>query len=251
MPKLKIEILNDLLGYEGLKIIQRPDIFNFSLDSTLLASFVTINKQDKQIIDLGCGNGYIPLFLTLRTNAHIIGVEIQTEIADLATRSVAYNHLEKQITIYNEDLKQIYKILGSSKFDIVTCNPPFFKYKKDSNINESTYQTIARHEMMVTLDDIVKTSNILLKDKGTLAMVHRVDRMIEVIETFKKYHFQIKRLCFVYPKKSSEHALAMLVEAKKMGSSDGLKILKPLYVYDEKNQYTKEILKIFNYKKDE
>ena len=97
----KIEVINDLLGYEGLKIIQRPDIFNFSLDSTILADFVTINKSDKKIIDLGCGNGYIPIFLTLRTNMLIDGVEIQEEIADLAKRSVILNNLENQINIYN------------------------------------------------------------------------------------------------------------------------------------------------------
>lgn len=149
------------------------------------------------------------------------------------------------------NLKDIYKLVGSSKFDVVTCNPPFFKYASSSNVNESVYQTIARHEVMANLDDIVKVSNILLKDKGTLAMVHRVDRMMEVIDTFKKYHFEIKRLRFVYPKKTSSEALSILIEAKKKGSSGGLKILKPLYVYDEENQYTDEILQIFNYKKDD
>ena len=108
MPKDKVEIVNDLLGYEGLKIIQRPDAFHFSLDSTLLADFVGIRLSDKKIIDLGCGNGYIPIFLTLRTKAKIYGIEIQTEIADLATRSVALNHLEEQITIINADMKGIY-----------------------------------------------------------------------------------------------------------------------------------------------
>ncbi len=251
MPKPQKEIINDLLGYEGLKIIQRPDIFNFSLDSTLLAYFVTINKKDHQIIDLGCGNGYIPIFLSLRTSAQIIGVELQEEIYDLARRSVSYNHLEEQIKIYQGNLKDIYKVVGSSKFDVVTSNPPFFKYQPSSNINESIYKTIARHEIEATLEDIVKVSNILLKDGGTLAMVHRVDRMIEVFDTFNKYHFAIKRLRFVYPKKTSDKALVLLIEAKKKGSSGNLKILPPLYVYDENNQYTEEILKIFNYKKEE
>ena len=99
MAKAKIEVINDLLGYEGLKIIQRPDIFNFSLDSTILADFVTINKSDKKIIDLGCGNGYIPIFLTLRTKAKITGIEIQEEIYDLAIRSVELNNLKDQIDI--------------------------------------------------------------------------------------------------------------------------------------------------------
>ncbi len=250
MAKPKVEVINDLLGYEGLKIIQRPDIFNFSLDSTLLANFVTINKGDKLIVDLGCGNGYIPIFLTLRTKAKIIGVEIQEEIYDLAKRSVSYNGLDEQITIYHDDLKTIHKKIGSSIYDVVTCNPPFFKYNDSSNINESIYQTIARHEVMATLDDIVKTSNILLKDKGTLALVHRAERLIDVIDVLKKYNFALKRLQFVYSKKKAQSALAILIEAKKKGSNGGLKILPPLYVYNEKNEYTKEILAIFNYKKE-
>ena len=247
----KIEVINDLLGYEGLKIIQRPDIFNFSLDSTILADFVTINKSDKKIIDLGCGNGYIPIFLTLRTNMLIDGVEIQEEIADLAKRSVILNNLENQINIYNNDLKKIHKILGHSKYDIVTCNPPYFKYEPTSNINDSIYQTIARHEVYATLDDVVKEASILLKDKGTFAMVHRVERMQDIFLTFTKYNFAIKRIRFVYPKTNSENALAILIEAKKKGSNGGLKILEPLYVEDEKGNYTEEILKIFNYKKED
>ena len=103
-----LEIINDLLGYEGLKIIQRPDAFNFSLDSTLLADFVTIQKRDKKVIDLGCGNGYIPIFLTLRTNAEIYGVELQPDIYDLAKRSVELNHLEDKITIINQNIELTY-----------------------------------------------------------------------------------------------------------------------------------------------
>ena len=111
MAKARDEIINDLLGYEALKIIQRPDIFNFSLDSTILADFVTIKMKDKKIIDLGCGNGYIPIFLTLRTKANIIGVEIQEEIANIAKRSVELNKLENQIEIINIDLKELHNNL--------------------------------------------------------------------------------------------------------------------------------------------
>lgn len=249
MSKPSVEVINDLLGYEGLKIIQRPDIFNFSLDSTLLADFVTINKKDKAIIDLGCGNGYIPIFLTLRTNSKITGVEIQKEIAELALKSVKINNLENQIDIINDDLKVIHKILGTSKFDVVISNPPYFKYQDDSNINESMYQTIARHEVCVTLADVVKEANILLKDGGTFAMVHRASRMMDIFTTFNKYNFELKKLRFVYPKTDSDNALAILVEAKKQGSSGGLKIMQPLYVENVDGTYTDEILKIFNYKK--
>ena len=226
----------DDLQYKGLKIIQNKTAFCFGIDSVLLSDFAKEIKNNSKVADLGTGNGIVGLLLCKKTKLNqIIGVEIQEEIADLAKRSVEYNALQKQITIYHNDLKDIYKLVGSSKFDVVTCNPPFFKYASSSNVNESVYQTIARHEVMANLDDIVKVSNILLKDKGTLAMVHRVDRMMEVIDTFKKYHFEIKRLRFVYPKKTSSEALSILIEAKKKGSSGGLKILKPLYVYDEEN----------------
>lgn len=247
----KVEVINDLLGYEGLKIIQRPDIFNFSLDSTVLADFVSIKNTDKAIIDLGCGNGYIPIFLTLRTKCKIVGVEIQKEIADLAIRSVELNKLSNQITIYNDDLKIIHKTLGTSCFDVVTCNPPYFKYVETSNVNDSDYQTIARHEVYANLDDVVKTGNILLKDGGTFAMVHRAERIEDIITSFNKYNFSIKRIRFVYPKVNSDYALAILIEAKKKAKPGGVKILPPLYVQKEDNTYTDEILKIFNYKKDE
>ena len=188
--KNKVEVINDLLGYEGLKIIQRPDIFNFSLDSTILADFVTINASTKEIMDLGCGNGYIPIFLTLRTHAHITGVEIQEEIYDLAKRSVSLNNLDSQITIINEDMKKVHEILGTSTFDVVVSNPPYFKYQESSNINKNEYLTIARHEVKVTLDEVVKCANILLKDGGTFAMVHRSDRLLEILETFRKYNIE-------------------------------------------------------------
>lgn len=244
---MKTEVINDLLGYEGLKIIQRPDIFNFSLDSTLLASFVTINNSDKKIIDLGTGNAPIPLFLTLRTKAKIYGVEIQAEIYDLAKRSVALNHLQEQITIFNADAREIYKTLGVSTFDVVTINPPYFPYIETSNINKNDYLTIARHEVCFNLDEALLASRRLLKDGGTLAMVHRADRMTDILETFRKYNIEPKRIRFVYPKQNSTEALAILIEGKKNGKKGSLKILKPLYVSNTKGKYTKEILDIFNY----
>lgn len=249
METNKKEIINDLLGYEGLKIIQRPDAFNFSLDSTLLADFVTIKLRDQKIIDLGCGNGYIPIFLTLRSNAHIYGVEIQEDIYDLAVRSVELNKLTTQITILNEDIKNVHQILGTSKFDVVCSNPPYFKYQEDSNINKNDYLTIARHEVKVNLDDILKCANILLKDGGTFAMVHRSERLIDILETFRKYNIEPKRLRFVYAKTNSPESVAILIEGKKATKPGGLKILNPMYVMDNNGNYTEEVLKIFNYKK--
>ena len=242
------EVINDLLGYEGLKIIQRPDMFNFSLDSTLLASFVTINKADKMIVDLGCGNAPIPLFLSLKTNAKIYGIEIQPEIADLAKRSVEFNKLENQITILEEDIKNAYLKLGVSCFDVVTCNPPYFIYKETSNINKNDYLTIARHEVKITLAEVLISANRLLKEGGRLAMVHRTDRLIDVLDAFRKYGIEPKRLRFVYPKQSSKESLIILLEGMKSKGKGNLKVLPPLYVYNENNTYTDEILEIFRYR---
>ncbi len=251
MKQKSDEVINDLLGYEGLKIIQRPDMFNFSLDSTILAYYTTINKTAKRIIDLGCGNGYIPIFLTLRTKAKIEGVEIQEEAYNLACKSVKLNHLEDQITIHLGDMKTIYNTVGVAKYDLVTSNPPYFKYQKDSKINANDYLTIARHEVKVTLNDVLHTANILLKDGGTFAMVHRVERLIDILETFRLNHIEPKRILFVYPKTTSKSALAVFIEGKKSLKPGGLQILPPLYVYNEDNTYTEEILKIFNYKQEE
>ena len=245
------EVINDLLGYPGLKIIQRPDMFNFSLDSTILAYFVGINKTCKKIIDLGCGNGYVPIFLSLRTKAQIHGVEIQEESYDLATRSVALNNLNNQINIYLGDMKEIHKELGVAQYDVVTSNPPYFIYKDESLINANDYLTIARHEVKVTLDEVVHSANVLLKDGGTFAMVHRVERLMDILESFRKNKIEPKRILFVYPKTTSEEALVVFIEGKKSNKKGGLKILPPLYVYNEENKYTDEILKIFNYKKED
>lgn len=249
--KNKVEVINDLLGYEGLKIIQRPDIFNFSLDSTILADFVTINSSTKEIIDLGCGNGYIPIFLTLRTNAHITGIEIQKEIYDLAKRSVKLNNLNNQITIINDNMKNTPALFSKTKVDVITCNPPYFPYTEESKINLSDYQTIARHEVLITLDEVLQVVNSTLKDGGIFAMVHRSERLMDILESFRKHKIEPKRIRFVYPKTNSTTSLAVLVEGIKSNKKGGLKILPPLYVNNEDGSYTEEILKIFNYKKGE
>ena len=249
--KNKVEVINDLLGYEGLKIIQRPDVFNFSLDSTILADFVTINSSTKEIIDLGCGNGYIPIFLTLRTKAHITGVEIQSEIYDLAKRSVTLNNLDHQITIINEDMKLVPSMFSKTKIDVITCNPPYFPYNETNKINKNDYLTIARHEVKITLDEVLKIANSTLKDGGIFAMVHRSERLIDILESFRKHSIEPKKIRFVYPKKNSEESLAVLIEGIKSKKTGGLKILPPLYVNETDGTYTEEILKIFNYKAGE
>ncbi|MCK9536112.1 MAG: tRNA1(Val) (adenine(37)-N6)-methyltransferase [Bacilli bacterium] len=243
-----MEIIHELLGYENIKIVQRKDMFNFSLDSILLADFVRVKRQNDKIIDLGCGNGPIPLFLTLKTKGKIVGIELQEEVYRLAKKSVEINHFENQITIINENIKNIYTIVGANVFNTVVSNPPYFKYCPTSNINKTPFLTIARHEVAITLDEIVNEAKKLLCDGGMLNMIHRTERLSEFIALLKKHNFGLKRLRFVYPKAGSLSALVFLAEAKS-NRKDDVVVEAPLYVYKGDNEYTEEVLKIFNFKK--
>lgn len=237
-------VCNELLGRPLLKIYQDTDAFNFSIDSMLLASFATITKKVNNICDLCTGNAPIPLYLTLRSKAKIVGVEVQQNSYDLAIKSIEENKLENQIEIFNDNLIDISNKIGKSKFDLVTCNPPFFKIG-DHNINPNDKKAIARHEILATLDDIVKEASILLNSKGSFAMVHRPTRLVEIIDTFRKYKIEPKRLQFIYPKVGSE-CNHILIEGVKDGAP-GLKVLEPIFVYGEDSKWTKEILKIYNF----
>jgi len=241
------EVINDLLGYDGLKIIQRPDMFNFSLDSTLLADFVVPLTKTKKIMDLGTGNAPIPLFLSLKTKAHITGVEIQEEVYDLAKRSVELNNLTNRITILNDNIKGLSKKFENSEFDIITCNPPFFKHKQESHVNKNDYKTIARHEVLITLEEIIIEVKRLLKTKGSFCMVHRTERIEEIIMLLNKHKFAIKRLRFVYPQKG-DTSYTVLVDASNNGNT-GLTLLEPLYVHED-GKYSDEVLRIFRFKKE-
>lgn len=239
-------VLNDLLNYNGLKIYQDTDSFCFSLDSVLLANFVTINKTSKKIIDLGCGNAAIPLFLSTRTDASITGIEIQKSIYDLAVKSVKYNKLESKIDIINDDINNLKAKFSSSSFDVVVSNPPYFKVSERSLVNESPTKIIARHEVKITFDKLVEITNYLLKEHGVFAFVHRPERLFEFLEILKKYKFEPKKIQFIYPNKNKECNM-ILVECVKNGKN-GLKILPPLFVHN-KNDYSEEVKEIFNGRK--
>jgi tRNA1(Val) A37 N6-methylase TrmN6 len=243
-------LIHELLGYKHIKIFQDEEKFRFSLDSTLLADFVKIKKSTKKIIDLGTGNAPIPLFLTLKTDANIIGVEIQKEVYELAQKSIDINNLNDQIKILNNDIKDIYKEVGANTFDIVTSNPPYFKYLPTSNINKNDFLTIARHEILITLEDIVVEAKKLLQDGGYLYIVHRVARFSELVLILNKHNFGIKRIKFVYSKTTADNALIVLVEARQNKKDDTV-VEKPLYIYDDNGQYTKEVMQIFNFKKED
>lgn len=238
-----MDTLNDLLNYKNMKIYQNGSMFSFSLDSVLLASFVKMNPTVQNILDIGCGNAPIPLILSTRTGAHIDGVELQYEVAQLAKKSVAYNCLKHRISIYNQDVKEYAKHMESDQYDVITCNPPFFKIGPNSNFNKESHKTIARHEVALNLDDIFKISKKLLKNNGTIAMVHRPERLIEIIEKMKQYNIEPKRMRLVYPKKNKD-ANILLIEGTKNGKL-GLQILPPLYSHQEDGNYTEDVMAFF------
>ena len=209
-----MKVKNRLLNYNDLVIMQNTDWFSFSLDSVLLPNFVTINKNIENIIDFCTGNAPIPLILSTKTNAKIYGVELQKEIYELAVKTIKLNNLENKIEIINDDIKNLSNYFETEFFDIITCNPPYFKYSKNSNINKNKIKTIARHEVYINLNIIFSIAKKILKNGGVIAMVHRPDRLIEIIETMKKNNIEPKKIQFIYPKENSE-CNAILIEGKK------------------------------------
>jgi len=228
----------DYLLAEDLRIIQSPSVFSFSLDAVLLARFVSLPKRGK-VVDLCSGNGVIPLFLSARTNAEIIGVELQPRLYDMACRSVKYNKLETQIKMTLGDVKEAPQQLGVEKYDVVTCNPPYFLAHELSEKNINEHYAIARHEIHLTLEEAIHASSRLLKQGGKVAFVHRPGRLLDIVTSMRANRIEPKRMQFIYPKRGKE-ANTLLIEGIKDGKPD-LKVLPPLYVYEDNNEYTKEI----------
>lgn len=244
MLKNEKESVIDLLQKENLKIIQRNDYFNFSIDSILVAEFLSIARGIKKIVDLGTGNGAIPLFLSKRTTAKIKGIELQEISADLARRNIELNKLQDQIEIIHDDMKNWKKYFESGSQDAVISNPPFFKFNgNEALLNELDSLTLARHEISVTLDDIVSVAAGLLKDRGYFAMVHRADRAIDIIQAFKKYSIEPKRIQFCHSKED-KNAKTILIEGLKYGS-EGVIILPPLITHNQDGSYSNAVLELF------
>ena len=225
----------DQLVSRGVKIIQSPDVFSFSLDAVLLAHFASIPKRGT-IVDFCSGNGAIALFMAPKTDADIIGIELQERLADMGQRSILLNRLEDQVTMKQLDIKNVLDELKSDSVDFITCNPPYFKEQPNSKKNPNPYYAIARHEIHLKLDDVFQSASKLLKMNGKIAMVHRPDRLMDILDSMRAHRIAPKRIQFIYPKEGKE-ANTILIEGIKDGKTDGLKILPPLYVYGEDNEY--------------
>ncbi|MFD1465516.1 tRNA1(Val) (adenine(37)-N6)-methyltransferase [Lapidilactobacillus mulanensis] len=232
----------DQLYNGAVKIIQSDEVFSFSLDAVLLADFTRVGPH-YQVVDLCAGNGAVGLFLSRKTRGPITLVEIQQKLADMAQRSVDLNQLTSQVKVENIDLKNAPQTLGDDFADVVTCNPPYFVDHETSIKNPNPYYAIARHEITTNLDEVLTVSAKLLKTNGHLYLVHRPERLDEIILGLQTHRFAPKKMRFVYPKAGRE-ANMVLIEAIKDGRPNGVRILPPLIVYEENNEYTASVKKI-------
>ena len=233
---------------DELEIIQDNRFFKFGTDSVLLANFVELRKGDR-VIDLGTGSGVIPLLLAYKNqNVHLTGVEIQKKAAELARRNVSFNNLEAKINIMNEDLCNLDRFFAAGSFEAVVSNPPYLPLE-GSKIKENDYVAAARHEIHATLEDVVSEAARLLKYGGHFFLVHRAERLTEVIETLSEYNCQAKEMRLVQPRKNKE-ANIFLLKAKK-GSNPGLRVKPTLIIYQENSsEYTAELKEIYGGNKD-
>ena len=234
----------DDLQRNGLKIIQKTDGFCFGMDAVLLSGFASV-KPGERALDLGTGTGIIPLLLSAKTKGdHFTGLEIQTEIMKMAQRSVALNGLEKKIDIIQGDIKEASRIFGAACFDVVTSNPP---YMNDAHglKNPGDVKAISRHEVLCTLEDVVREGTKALKPGGRFYMVHRPHRLAEIITVMRQYKLEPKRMKFVHPF-ADKDANMVLIEAVRGGGA-WLKLEPPVIVYKEPGVYTDEIYEIYGY----
>lgn len=239
----------DQLFSTDVKIIQNKAVFSYSIDSVLLSRFPKIPSKGL-IVDLCSGNGAVGLFASTKTKAPITLVELQERLADMAERSIHLNRLEKQVTMVQDDLKNLIEHVPRSQVDLILCNPPYFKSIETSKKNLSEHYLLARHEITTNLEEICQVSRHALKSNGRLAMVHRPDRFLDILDTLRQYNLAPKRVQFVYPKMGKD-ANMLLIEAIKDGSTDGLKILPPLFVHKDNGDYTDEIFEIYFGKREQ
>lgn len=244
MENLKENERIDDLEFKNLKIIQNSDGFCFGIDSVLLSDFAKKIKKGAKVIDLGTGSGIISILLCGKTEAReIIGVEVQKEVYDMATRSAKLNKLENRFKIINKNIKDLKNVFKPNSFDVVVTNPP---YKKSNTglKNEIEKKYISRHEVKANLEDFIDMTKYLLKDKGEFYMVHRPDRLVDILYLMRKHKIEPKQIKFVCPNVEKSPNLVLIKGIKNGGQF--LKVEKNLYVYNEDGTYTDEILKIYN-----
>ena len=234
----------DDLEYKGLKIIQNKNGFCFGIDSVILSDFAKNVKPNSNIMDLGTGTGILPILLSAKTEAKKIwGIEIQEDVANMAKRSVLLNKLEDKIEIINENILNLYNKFEKNSVDVIVTNPPY-KKKGTGVINEKESKLISRHEITASLEDFIEISSKLLKDKGEIFMVHRPERLVDILYLMRNKKIEPKNIRFVYANKESEPKLILVRGVK--NAKEFLKVEKNLYIYNEDGNYSDDILKIYN-----
>lgn len=227
----------------GFFVIQDPQKFCFGMDAVLLSGFAKV-KKGEQVLDLGSGTGIIPILLKAKTQGdHFTGLEIQQECAEMAQRSVKYNHLEQHVRIVQGDIKEAAEIFGAASFHVVTCNPPYM-IGQHGLTNPHMPKAIARHEILCTLEDVISQAARVLKDRGRFYLVHRPFRLTEIMNTLTKYKLEPKRMQLVYPYIDREPNM-VLIEALKGGNSR-ITVERPLIVYEKPGIYTKSVLEMYD-----
>lgn len=234
----------DDLQRNGYKIIQNPEKFCFGMDAVLLSGFARV-KEGERVLDLGTGTGIIPILLAGKTKGReFAALEIQEESARMAERSVAFNKLEDRIKIVTGDIKEASAVFGGASFDVVTTNPPYMT-GSHGLVNPEFPKAAARHEILCTLDDVIREGAKVLKVNGRFYMVHRPFRLAEIIECMLKYKLEPKRMRLVYPYVDKEPNM-VLIEGLKGGKSR-ITVEPPLIVYKEPNVYTDEIYNLYGF----
>lgn len=240
VPLYDKERIDDLLNRK-LHIIQSDEVFSFSLDSVLLSRFASVPKYGK-VLDLCTGNGVIPLLLSSRTEASIEGIEIQERLVNMARRSVEMNELQERIVIREGDLRDLPQLVGHGIYDAITVNPPYMPLI-GADVKLNMHQAIARHEIHCTLEEVIQSCMRLVKNGGKVSMVHKAQRLGEIIELFRQYRLEPKVIRFVHSRAHME-ANMVLIEALREGKSD-MRVLPPLIVYQDNGEYTPEIMEIY------
>ena len=243
MELLENERIDDL-EFNNLKIIQNTKGFCFGIDSILLTDFAKDLKAGSKVIDIGTGTGIIGILLCEKSKLHhITGIEIQKEVAQMAQRSVKLNNLEEKFNILNINIKNVFEFIRPNTIDCIVTNPPYIKINTGAK-NLGKKKLISRHEVECNLEDIIKISYKLLKSKGEFYMVHRAERLVDIIYLLRKYRLEPKKIRFVHSKQNSSPKLILIKCIKDGGHS--LKIDKPLIIYNDNGEYTQEIYKIYN-----
>ncbi|TDL95272.1 tRNA1(Val) (adenine(37)-N6)-methyltransferase [Macrococcus carouselicus] len=232
----------DQLIKEDLSIIQNDEVFAFSTDALLLAHFVKPIRRGR-IMDLCSGNGVIPLVLSHKVDVPIEGIEIQPLLVDMAQRSITYNGLDARIDVREMDLKRVSQEYLPSQYDIVTCNPPYFRENQDFQHLKEAHR-IARHEVLCTLDDCILSSRHLLKQGGKLYMVHRADRLVDCLISMRQGGIEPKVIWQIYSRPDKPAAVTVVIEATKGGKPD-CKVMPPFYIYNVDGSYSSDMQKVY------